>query len=903
MNYIYDIYINGSRSFNNKFEEISTISEKYECEKNSIDFFNEKFDDVNIVIPSTLKKNIYTVSVFKVANNSYVTLININIDELKKYYDKHKLIPNHSFLSNVCKFHMLYTNNNYLKDYEKHIIDKVIVPIFDITEQPIKEIDFLNKDIVLRGYQKKSIKWMCDLEKNNNIVHYNDKFKYLLDIGDTFSFNVLTKEITTKSFNKSISFKGGALIDDIGNGKTLQAIILSILNYAKDISLIKNNMFNSRATLVLSPNHISKQWVREIKNMISIKLKIINILDKTDYENCTYMDLLDADFVFVSHEFLGNQRFISKYADKISTIKSYYKSSHLWEKNKVQKLFDEISLNTVSKATSLFETEPFIPIIMWHRIIVDEFHEIFTVPKYTHVRNILPHFKGNHKWILTGTPFGEHNMLTNILKYITDYNKSLDIAVPEIRQYVCENIFRRNLKDFEPVVKEKIIWLQLTFVEKMMYNAYRNDHSLVNNEILRQICCHPKIADDIKIILNECKTLKDIETSMVKHYEEQYILYKNKVDTYQKYIAKTQRCITLFEYREQKKLLIKEGYKVSIEKIPDIVIENNDTELLNILDIQSDSDTELEQKTNSDKKIIINQSNQKEIIKILGNKLDYPPVFKKVELFELLDRHNENLINFTKLMEGKKSSYTYFKTVVDKIKQIIDKTVEENCCICLSEIVEDNIGITQCGHLFCYSCLKMSIDTAFKCPLCKKIQSKKDISMISYDKKETGNTLIDNVGTKLAKLIQFLKSTDEHSIIFSQWDILLEKVGETLDQHGIKNVFCKGHIYRKDKAIIDFTNNEDIKVIMLSSKNAASGINLTKASKIIFLDPVSGPYEYRKNTELQAIGRAVRLGQTKTVEIVRFMIRDTIEEEIYNENKQNDILNKIYNDNIEEIDN
>lgn len=145
-------------------------------------------------------------------------------------------------------------------------------------------------------------------------------------------------------------------------------------------------------------------------------------------------------------------------------------------------------------------------------------------------------------------------------------------------------------------------------------------------------------------------------------------------------------------------------------------------------------------------------------------------------------------------------------------------------------------------------------------------------------------TLINLVGTKLANLIFFLKKNDKHCIIFSQWDDLLIKVGDVLNDYGIQNVFCKGNIWQRSKAISDFNTNEKIKVIMLSSKSSASGINLTKAEMVILLDPVAGSYADRRNTEWQAIGRAVRMGQTKQVQIVRFIIKDTIEDEIYKEN-------------------
>ena len=75
---------------------------------------------------------------------------------------------------------------------------------------------------------------------------------------------------------------------------------------------------------------------------------------------------------------------------------------------------------------------------------------------------------------------------------------------------------------------------------------------------------------------------------------------------------------------------------------------------------------------------------------------------------------------------------------------------------------------------------------------------------------------------------------------------------------------------------------------MLSSESAASGTNLTKAKNVILLDPVYGTYEYRRNTEWQAIGRAYRMGQNDEVNVIRFIIKNTVEDTIYNMNKDED---------------
>ncbi len=144
----------------------------------------------------------------------------------------------------------------------------------------------------------------------------------------------------------------------------------------------------------------------------------------------------------------------------------------------------------------------------------------------------------------------------------------------------------------------------------------------------------------------------------------------------------------------------------------------------------------------------------------------------------------------------------------------------------------------------------------------------------------------------MANLIFYLRERDEHAIIFSQWDDLLKRVGRILNENGIKNVFCKGNCYQRDKAIREFNEDDKVKVIMLSSESAASGTNLTKATQVILLDPIYGNYKYRKGQERQAIGRAHRLGQKKNIKVVRLIIKDSVEEEIYNMNIAEDAKNQ-----------
>jgi SNF2 family DNA or RNA helicase len=59
-----------------------------------------------------------------------------------------------------------------------------------------------------------------------------------------------------------------------------------------------------------------------------------------------------------------------------------------------------------------------------------------------------------------------------------------------------------------------------------------------------------------------------------------------------------------------------------------------------------------------------------------------------------------------------------------------------------------------------------------------------------------------------------------------------------------------------------------------------TGLNLQYCKKIIFVEPIYGNKEYKESIKNQIIGRINRIGQTDKIDIITFIIKDTIEEEI-----------------------
>ena len=114
---------------------------------------------------------------------------------------------------------------------------------------------------------------------------------------------------------------------------------------------------------------------------------------------------------------------------------------------------------------------------------------------------------------------------------------------------------------------------------------------------------------------------------------------------------------------------------------------------------------------------------------------------------------------------------------------------------------------------------------------------------------------------------------------------MLTLISKVLDKYGIKNVYCNGSVHAVSKSIMNFKSNPNIRVIMLSSETANSGNNLTEANHVIFIDVLSHEKSKTMDIEKQAVGRTVRLGQNKGVIVTRFIMRNTIEEYTYNNNK------------------
>ncbi|EEH10742.1 conserved hypothetical protein [Histoplasma capsulatum G186AR] len=131
---------------------------------------------------------------------------------------------------------------------------------------------------------------------------------------------------------------------------------------------------------------------------------------------------------------------------------------------------------------------------------------------------------------------------------------------------------------------------------------------------------------------------------------------------------------------------------------------------------------------------------------------------------------------------------------------------------------------------------------------------------------------------KLCELLRRFKENGDRTLIFSQFTMVMDILEHVLQTLQMRFFRLDGSTSVEDRqSTLDaFHEQVDIPVFLLSTKAGGAGINLACANKVIIFDSSFNPQE-----DVQAENRAHRVGQTRPVEVVRLVTRDTIEEQIY----------------------
>jgi SNF2 family DNA or RNA helicase len=814
-------------------------------------------------------------------------LNNVNNNLYISYY-----IYKHSFdlilLNNHRNLYNIKINFSKLLDYKENYMNHLLSYqfILDILKPKVIEnkLNNINSSLKLYDYQIKDINRMIELENGTNIQilknkkHVYNFYNYLFDVNGS----LIVDGLNDNSIIYNYMIKGGFLINEMGLGKTIEC--LELLNQTTDTNQfikhssnnccnyfykrgknkntycnkilkdekskyfckshestpfierlqynINNNLiienftfqslynYKSKATLIVCPTQLCDQWIREYYSKFDNNKIIYMITNKESFESITLAELLYADIIIVSYNLFTN---------------NYYKNNTF---NIYTKYIDSLNSEWNNIYPEIFSTTSIYFNDFCKNILYNENHKLFLFKQKNiplkfifwdriildefhevsiNVSNDIFQLMGDKKWIVTGTPFP--NGFINLKMYFNFFG----IYINNLHEITnISKLFIRNTKEsVQSEIKKIDIMstvhkLNLNVVERNIYQSY--------TEQLNTNLTEYKKDKILNILLKIC-CCGELLTDDLK--------------------INIQNCKTF-------------------EEIQQVILNNNENQLESI--------------------------NKK--IKDLKYQLELFEADKEQDVDDdiklVISSMKKDLTSKNKERETLERSFNYLKTVINAFKN----NENWNCSICLTDNEDiERIGITCCGHKFCWECLVLSIKDKNFCPQCKHNLKINDYFEIKNEQMEITNQTDNNdlndiinktKSTKIGHIIMKIKSFGENDkcIVFSQWDDLLTKVGDVLLQNNIEIVYCKGTIYQRNNSIKKFKTNSNVKVIMLSSDHCASGLNLMEANKIIFIEPVYGTNEKRRDIENQAIGRVNRIGQDKSIEIIRFIMKDTVEENL-----------------------
>ncbi|XP_075274617.1 helicase-like transcription factor isoform X4 [Opisthocomus hoazin] len=237
---------------------------------------------------------------------------------------------------------------------------------------------------------------------------------------------------------------------------------------------------------------------------------------------------------------------------------------------------------------------------------------------------------------------------------------------------------------------------------------------------------------------------------------------------------------------------------------------------------------------------------------------------------------------------GNKTPEELHETLVSKMKLVLSSGSDEECAVCLESLTLP--VITRCAHVFCKLCISEVIRSEqpnAKCPLCRNelrvehlVECPLEEEIDSSNGKKSDQEWISSskINALMHALIELRRANPTAKcLVVSQFTTFLSLIENPLKESGFAFTRLDGSMAQKQRveAIQCFQSSQagSPTVMLLSLKAGGVGLNLTAASRVFLMDPAWNPA-----AEDQCFDRCHRLGQKYNVVITKFIVKDSVEE-------------------------
>eukprot|EP00873_Tetraselmis_striata_P029435 jgi/Tetstr1/449699/TSEL_036767.t1 len=247
---------------------------------------------------------------------------------------------------------------------------------------------------------------------------------------------------------------------------------------------------------------------------------------------------------------------------------------------------------------------------------------------------------------------------------------------------------------------------------------------------------------------------------------------------------------------------------------------------------------------------------------------------------------------------AQESSLAFLEQAIAELK---DGTSQRECPICLNDlsVLRPPVALEACSHVYCEPCAAQLAEQHRRCASCRA-----PLQPGQWRQLEVGGAPAEGGpfaapaapaeaslvahGSKMGHLVACLRRIREQDpaakcLVYCQWNELMGKVEEALRSFSVGAIKLAGSSTKVSKALERFSHpGSSDYVLICSMDRTAAGTNLQQhANHILFLHPFFDTDHRRAvQFEAQAIGRIQRQGQPKQVHVHRFVCAGTVEQEL-----------------------
>ena len=674
------------------------------------------------------------------------------------------------------------------------------------------------------------------------------------------------------------SSKGGILADEMGLGKTIQAIALMLSRPASNPK--------QKITLIVAPVGLLRQWQREIETKLKPRQALKTYILHGSQRDTPFSKLKHLDVVLTS----------------MGTLASEFKRKEAID---LQKRHDPNWQPRSHRDT--------LPLLgddsRWYRVILDEAQCIKC--KSTKASLAAAMLKSEYRWCMTGTPMmnnvGELWPYLRFLRVkpyndekrfkaeiVTPISKNFsgvgqDKAMQKLQALLKAILLRRTKKskiDGRPILSlpqktitaqnavfsddERAFYDALEQKSQLTFNKYLKKGKLGNNYSgilvlllrLRQACCHPHLCQ--KEFLPESGAAGMSHDKMVKlaatlsrdAIKRIVDADKNNVEGEHGLV-----CPVCFETSANATIFIPCGHSTCSECFTRITDPSQAIAAGDAGGQSGGKCPECRGKVSTEK--IIDHDTFKEV---------HQPDLRKTTIDDIL-----------KFEEADPDDDDDSDDDDDDDSEADDKGNLAGFVVDDEESDEDNKD--SITHYFQPKPSKKKRKGKGKAKVRKTLaELKKESSKNQKAKKRYLTRLRKEYepSGKIEKCMEILRSIYDRNdgaktIIFSQFTSLLDLLevpvnGENWAYQRYDGSMSATH---RNEAVVKFSDDPNMRLMLVSLKAGNAGLNLTSASEVIIFDPFWNPY-----VEDQAIDRAHRIGQMRQVNVHRIFVQNTVEDRI-----------------------